>query len=279
MRTFILQILCALVVSIARGDVPAISVSLANNEPSHTVHVVAGQPAEIPLAVRAPADAPMKLRVQLFQAATSIAAPVGSAVEIGEVVIRGGAPHAAVDATIPMPAVKAPTQFVARFSAKVGGSDELVPAGVVRLVAYPSNAMDALRSLARTMERVSGLRFGVFGRSKEIRAFFKEQKIPFRDLGQSLPDRIDGGLLAIGSLEDSKESDRGFRPGTASNLILFTPDPTLASGVYTSSTRDGTVTKVTLPILVRLPTDPLSQHTFLQILTQHYRAMTPSDSQ
>ncbi len=269
MNLRIVSILALLAASLAVVQAGEVTVRPVGPAPEPVLHVVGGEPANLALEITAPKGETAKLRVALFQLATSLAAPLGPPVELGEIAGAG-----ALDVSILMPDVKVPTILEARIEART--EEVFTAAGRFRLVVYPSDAMDRLGRFAKGILEESGLRIGVFGKSDAIRSLLRKRRVDFRDLGARPPDSPADKLFLVGDAATPAEVD-SLRRMRARRLLVFSDDPTVAPGVYSHVVPEGAFVKVTLPLLETVATDPQSQHTFLEILESMHSQ--PTDTQ
>lgn len=237
-------------------------------------HVLGGKEIEVDLIGEGPAgDETMTLKADLFQVVTGMAAPLAKDVTVAEGIEFHPPARRIVRATIPLPEVQRRTEVAVRF--KVG--ENRVPAGQARLFVYPQ---DQIKELALSLERAekdAGVSLTVFGESKRIRAFLKQSGIPFTDSGSELPSEFKTGALYLSEVDPHS---LGSRRTAGARLVFFAPHPALLPGVYTTIRDAGLFTKVTLPILDTLATNPQSQRAFIDILRHSLdaSAITPADS-
>jgi len=115
------------------------------------------------------------------------------------------------------------------------------------------------------------VRLAVFGESPALRKFFQEEQIAFLDLGSEAADLGQKTILPVGEvgLEDGRDLK-----SRAARMVLFVRDPTVWPGVYRTDSPDGSLVRVTLPLLDTLSTNPRSRQIFLDTLLQTFPTKT-----
>ena len=139
----------------------------------------------------------------------------------------------------------------------------------IPLLVFPTDATrDDLPSLADALA-ASRLRLLVCGRSAELRAFLRAQKLDFEDHGADAPDHLPPATLLVGLLAP-EDWDRlsAERPENTGPLLAFVADPLGFGGVYASASAPGRPArvKITLPLPPFLPTDPRARDTLHALL-------------
>ncbi|RRJ96610.1 hypothetical protein Ga0100231_022670 [Opitutaceae bacterium TAV4] len=112
-----------------------------------------------------------------------------------------------------------------------------------------------------------------------LRAFLAACDIPFEDGHNSLDvDAPSASVLHLGYLPANSTRDT-FPAFGEGHWLLFAAAiaPELFPGVYSTTTPGGVFTKVTLPLLPRLATDPQAQETMLHLITEAVRPVLAVD--
>lgn len=141
---------------------------------------------------------------------------------------------------------------------------DLGHAGSVVLSVYPSRTDEP--ALAEALA-ASPLRLAVAGPSAALRGYLRAEKVTFTDLGAITPHQLEKDVLLIAELS----SDAWTRLASASrppraSLIAFVSDPAILPGVYVVPAAGRT--KVTLPLLPFLMSDPRARATLHALLLQ-----------
>ncbi|MEY4488963.1 MAG: hypothetical protein RIQ79_1471 [Verrucomicrobiota bacterium] len=139
--------------------------------------------------------------------------------------------------------------------------------GPVDLVVFPpAEKREDLAPLAEALA-ASRLRLIVCGPSRELRAYLRGQSLEFEDFGADAPEHLAPDTLLLGELasEDWGRLTRDPRAPATARLLAFMSEPTLLPGVYTQA---AVATKVTLPLVPLLSTDPRARETLHQLLLQ-----------
>lgn len=266
MKTMRLHLVAAaLLLSEAVGQAQVTITEISRNEAEETpeMHAFGGETLELTLWIKGPPLATAQVTARLFQAAGELATPLGEPFPIGSVTFDGNG-RQTTTAKIALPAVQMKTDIRIRFEAESGSKPLL--AGTLRVQAYPTDKPAALEALAAEKERT----IAVFGESETLRLFLRNNGVAFQDLGENLPVELDATMLYLGDAPSKALADWVPRSGSgkAIFLVVFTEDPSLLPGVYETTKGNLTCARVTLPMLGRLNKNPLSQTTFLNILTQ-----------
>ncbi|MFA6961372.1 MAG: hypothetical protein WC205_11525 [Opitutaceae bacterium] len=163
---------------------------------------------------------------------------------------------------ITVPKLERKSQIIVRFFLK---TEPPVNLGLVRLVVYPPVDWTPL---SRRLKK-DGPNLLVFGQEEGLRTFFKSHDIAFADLGGNLPERLENEDLAVGSVTSREWNDRKDRlVSEGGRMIALVADPDALPGVYATPLGVGMVTKVTLPVLAKLSSDPRSEELLFQLIEQ-----------
>jgi hypothetical protein len=145
--------------------------------------------------------------------------------------------------------------------------------GPVDLLVFPAaEKREDLAPLADALA-ASRLRLAVCGPSLELRAYLRTQSLEFEDLGADAPQHLAPDTLLIGELTNEDWTRLAGDPRTpaTARLLAFVSEPALLAGVYAqpAAVPGGmAATKVTLPLVPLLPTDPRARETLHQLLLQ-----------
>lgn len=139
--------------------------------------------------------------------------------------------------------------------------------GTINLDVFPAPKNRTDRPALADALRASRLKLAVCGRSAELRAFLSAHSLEFEDYGADAPDTLTPETFLIGELAiaDWNKFATSF---TGGGLLAFVDDALHMPGVYSHSQ----TTKVTLPLLSILSTDPRAEQTLFTILLA---ALTP----
>lgn len=239
------------------------------------IYAFGGQPATIDLVVEPSGvnlPEPLEIRADLFQKGGAILAAVHKNILIAAPsryegcfqTVNGPFYVPLIRWKWTVPEVKRETEFIARLRMK-SGNGEWLPSGQISLTAYP-------RDFAKTdlgpLSKARGL--CIVGESKHLRDFFTTRQVAFDETAggvDALPS-IDGkGKIFLAELtSDELAAWLASNPHWEGNLVVFCPGAPLLPGVYVTRQSAFCLTKVTLPLLGSISSDPRSQKTFLEIL-------------
>lgn len=214
------------------------------------IHVFDGVPATLNLAVEAPLGANVSLRAEVVQVASGLAAPLAPELKIADAVAFADRTFSIVPASIPLPVVKNKTELRVRFRMETAGREPLFCDA--QIFVHPKELPETLKKPPVPLT--------VFGESPRLRAFLTGQGVPFTDGGDALPSAPRKDVLYLTEIETPPAWPEGMR------VVFFSAGLDGLPGVYQRETPPGSVTKVTLPILDNLSTDPLSQEIFARLL-------------
>lgn len=145
----------------------------------------------------------------------------------------------------------------ARFGLRLGDANALT------FSVFPADPRLDLGSLPDALA-TSGLRLLVCGKSSELRAWLRMQKLDFDDEGADPPARIPADALLIGVLNDDDWRRLTATPAQSCRILAFVDAPNLIPGVYAEPACRRA--KITLPLLSRLSTDPVARETLHTLL-------------
>ncbi len=219
--------------------------------------LVSGQPATLQF-LPPPDSSASDLIPRFLQLAGSVARPL----TVEAVVLPNDADPRVLRLRCTPPTVKR----VTRLQLWLGQS------GPVELLVFPATEKrEDLVPLAEALA-ASRLSLVVCGRSRELRAYLRAQALEFEDLGTDAPDHLAPDTVLLGELghEDWERLVRDPRTPANARLLAFVSDPVLLPGVYAQPVAPGGVvaTKITLPLVPLLPTDPRARETLHLLLLQ-----------
>ena len=197
------------------------------------------------------------LRADLFQIAGQVARPLPG--EINIIPSPDDSRIAIVKLTPPA------VERVTRITLRLGDL------GTINIIVYPAPKTRSDRPVLADVLATSRLKLAVCGRSAELRAFLKTHAIEFDDLGADAPDTLAPDMLLVGVLSAGDWSRLAASPAKG-GLLAFVDDASLLPGVYAHARPAALATKVTLPLLPALSTDPRAQETLFTLLLT---ALTP----
>lgn len=184
-----------------------------------------------------------------------------------------------IEAKVPVPEVKGLAKMLLVFR-EVGqaASGDTIPTKPIFFDVYPRPKRSEWSDLIAAAEKQDGFSLCVFGESPRIREFLDVHSIDFRDLGKNFPNRFPADGLAVGEVtEDDMER---YRPHSESGRKIFflvgdRTQPKPLPGIYEISTPTGILSKVTLPLLSELQSNPKVQTAFLDLLIRNLNPETP----
>jgi hypothetical protein len=144
--------------------------------------------------------------------------------------------------------------------------------GPQALTIFPADAArEDHPSLADAL-RQSRLALLVAGPSEELRQHLRALALPFEDLGERPPRRLERDAILLAAF--TPETWQKFAPALAdapadARLLAFVADPALLPGVYPllpADTAPALGAKITLSLLPLLPADPRARDTFHHLL-------------
>lgn len=220
--------------------------------------VVAGGTLTLDVVVPASLDR-SKIVAGLWQASGSLILPLGEPVALdGQADAHGITP-----VRLQFPKLERKARVFVKFAAK---DEPRTTLGLAHVQVYPPFDW---APITRKLKK-DGLRLLVFGEDEALRSFFKAREIEFADNGDHPPARLERDTLAVGALSPKEWLERKDRlaPEGGGLIVFVTADDGLP-GVYTQAAGEGTLTKVTLPVLSRLAHDPRGEDLLFQLIEQH----------
>lgn len=244
------------VFSMAGGSLNLIGIE-EQSRAEQVAPLVSGKPATLRI-LPPPGFSESDLKPRFLQLAGTIARPLAMDAEL----LPNDADTRTLRIRLTPPAVKR----VTRLQLWLGQS------GPVELLVFPAaEKREDLVPLAEALA-ASRLRLSVCGTSRELRAYLRSQSLEFEDFGADAPEQLASGTVLLGEIgnEDWERLVRDPRTPANARLLAFVSDPALLPGVYTQPITSGgiTVTKITLPLLPLLSTDPRARETLHLLLLQ-----------
>lgn len=227
------------------------------------IAVFGGDEAALRLRVESPGDG---VTYDLLQIGGGLTAPLVSNQKLK--LPAEATRSQAVEVRLPVPEVKGPTRMLVRFHAAKNASAQAF------LDVFPRPASGQWRDALAKAEKSTDRQLAVFGESPHLREFFAKNDIAFRDLGSDFPENFPPDAIAIGEVTTTTLERHRPEPG-AGRQIVFVEDRLVLPGIYESRGPEGALTKVTLPILAGLSSDPKSQTSFLDLLHHNLEPLTP----
>lgn len=165
-----------------------------------------------------------------------------------------------------------PVSRVARLALRFDDAEPLL------LHVLPAGPRNDLSPLADALADAR-LRLLVCGKSPELRAWLRAEKLDFEDVGADPPLHPPADTLLIGPMSEEDWDRLGAADSPSRPCLAFVDTPGLLPGVYAEPAARRA--KATLPLLPDLPFDPLARRTLhaliLQVLSPSHRpaASTP----
>lgn len=231
------------------------------------IDVFSGTTAKLRVTVEAPIGTTLTLKADLMQVAHGLAVPLVKDLAVANAVSFTDRTRQVIEVSLAVPEVQRVTPVRIQFHARSADSDPWQPAGDEMLIVYPQEETGWWRRFFAAIEAEPELRLTVFGESPRLRAFLRGEDVPFHDVGTEPPAVFENDQLYLGESKPAEVSELA-RDGSSRRVILFINDPNVLAGVYTSTGPGSVTTKVTLPLLDDLATDPRSRQTFSQIIQQ-----------
>lgn len=244
--------------------------------PKPIAEVFGGSPAAFRVSVEAPAGAKVTLTYDLLQVTDQLVAPFETGKSLGPPLVFDQAGLRSIPIEIPAPEVTGRSRFLARIQADGLQEKDSAPRAVATLDVYPApKPGERAAGLAKTQER-SGIRLAVCGESAALRAFLAAEGIAFVDLGPEFPEEAGADRLVAAEVPARKLGS--LRTGRLRRALFLVPDSPLPPGVYERQAEDRVLTKVTLPVLDGIATNPPRQHLLIDLLHQNLHTAESSDN-
>jgi hypothetical protein len=230
-------------------------------------HVFSGRALPLTLRVHGAQGRRLDLRVQPFQLAHALAAPIGPPIEVAAGVELGASAWHELAFVLDCPAVERAVTWELRFLARTSAQAAWEGAGSARIELHPRDAMAPLRALAAEQ------RWFVHDASGVLKTFLTGARIPFTDL-----DRADGrdawarareargadGVLVlwVRGMEE-RESSGSVLAETARALVFEETPAPLVQRLEPHKTR----VSLERGTIARLADDPRAQRTLVAALS------------
>jgi hypothetical protein len=292
MRAIVLSLVLVCGTHLFAADAPDVTLrcmspgEIANKGTNPSISVFGGQPAKFDADVTAPLGSHFGIYADLYQtSAGGWSVPLSKNLRLSPDLEFDARTQLIVPCTVPnLPVVRSPTRMLLKlFVRPQAQPDASRPMGTLDVIVYPPLApADWKKTIATALEQAGLAHLDVFGKRDSLRRFFREQQIPFDDLGADWPDTFDSHTLYLGDSPLPKPDHLPSLAGMHLALFISSPSeiPTLP-GVYSmTDATGGAVVKVTLPALLdHLGDDPRSQQVFLEIIGQTLMPQaTPTDT-
>lgn len=261
MTRCIALLLCAIAINL--------SAQTATSSVQNTFLGIVGQPpADSPCALVAGESATLRIlpsdtkRIaegipRLFQIAGTIARPLDTHIAVE----ADPSDSRVILVRFTPPSVTHP----ARFRLRLGDANAFT------FSVFPADPRLDLASLTDALA-TSGLRLLVCGKSGELRAWLRMQKLNFDDEGVDPPASVPADTLLLGVLNEEDWRRLIAYPAEGCRILAFVDAPNLLPGVYAEPASRRA--KITLPLLSRLSTDPLARQTLHTLL---FNALSTSE--
>lgn len=136
------------------------------------------------------------------------------------------------------------------------------------LTIYPQEDPASTGRSINQKQQENNIRLVISGNDPRLQSFLSARKINY-DTIDSIPANPESGALYLGAIT-GHELKKLPNSAAAARLLLIVGDAGLPPGIYTTLTASGgAITKVTLPILNDLETNPRNREIFLNLLNQH----------
>lgn len=228
-------------------------------------HVFASETTSVDIAIEAPLGSKLSLLADVTQITSGIAARLSEGVSLGAPQDFSNQTRQVIQAKIPLPKIERMIELLVKIRTAGESDTKTAQIGLFRLFVYPADGMKELAGMFSSGGNKTGAMLGVFGAGKNIRAFLEDQKIPFTDLGEGVPEEFRADVIYVGEAK-SEEITARLKSAPAARVVFFNEEN--APGIYRTTTPEGSVTKITFPILDSLSSNPVSQKIFTDTIFQ-----------
>ncbi|MBC2602980.1 hypothetical protein [Puniceicoccus vermicola] len=210
----------------------------------------------VPLRMESPQGGIWKLEAEWLQVSGNSAAPIAGRQVVVEEVSFAESSSQSIEAVVKLPKVERESKVIVRFLAtRTDGADPETSVATIAGYVFPDpEGEDGLITALRSAAKAS--RFRVEGEAPRIREFFTVWDIPF-DGGSSAET---GGVVFYEGTVPPGSATRDAR------WLWFAPPDALMPGIYPPARSGDKATKITLPLLEDLQTDPFAQKTLLYLV-------------
>jgi len=212
--------------------------------------------ATVPLLLHTPRPLGIRVRAQLMQVTSHLAAPIGAPLDVPLPAIASS-PEVEIELAVPLPAVKRETGFELRFQSRRDHDRPWYAAGHIPLRVYPSDLLGPIRTWAKS----HALR--VKDDQGSLVEFLRQQRISIVGRDNQGFRNGRGVTLYAGAQAIRRRALVALRRGEAS--VFFAERETEPPRLLIERTGGGTAVTVEMRLLDRLATDPLAQKIFLEV--------------
>lgn len=195
--------------------------------------------------------------VRLFQKTQGLAMPLGKEIEIGRFLPQSD--HHSFITTLCLPITEKRLELVGILLAHQ--EEKVFEIGHISIFVYPEDLSKPLKALSQKIV--------VFGERNEIRSYLQKRGVAFREGGPFLPSKVESGNIYIGDASSQEVQAWSPKETGSSQVVIFTKDENLWPGVYQTNEVSFIRRKVTLPLLDNLDQNPLSETTFVSLLSSN----------
>ncbi len=258
------------------GDLPAAGMLgvfklQGEKQPQPEYAIVSGQLAIFEVPVDAPLGSVISFRPEFFQLSSDLGAPLPLPMDYKTPILTFTNTTHIVAPFSFSEEVKRPTMFLFRLSTeddKDPKHSRVLQTSSVRILVYPKEKTGEIAKALAQKQKESGLTLTVFGESPALRSFLTSRNVDFRDAGTEWPADMKADSLYIAQLTTKKFAEHVRQP-FHSRVIVFLADSEVLPGIYRTETPAGIVTKVSLPFVDKLETDPRARQQLLELLYQN----------
>lgn len=200
---------------------------------------------------------PSIVGVRLFQKAQGLAMPLSEEIQIGRFLPQSA--HHSFITSLSLPITEKRLELIGTILAHQ--EERVFEIGYISIFVYPEDLSKPLQALSQKIV--------VFGERNEIRSYLQKRGVAFREGGPLLPSKVESGSIYIGDASSQEILAWSPKETGSSQVVIFTKDENLWPGVY--QTNEGSLIrrKVTLPLLDNLDQNPLSETTFVSLLSSN----------
>jgi hypothetical protein len=204
------------------------------------------------------------LRADLFPVAVAMALPLAKDIHLQEGITLSNASPQRLRVSIKFPSVKLRIEVLVRLMLIPNVSlASPILLGDLRFEVFPASVTKELTDLLKPDGSSSAV---VFGPGQKLRHFLTGLHVPFEDGGIGTPDRFDPHNLYFGELSTEEQFRQSQDRSAGARLVLFSPDESLPTGVYSDQSSSGVFIHATLPLLDNLNDDPRSQLGLIKVI-------------
>lgn len=242
-------------------------------EPKYAVE--SGREVRLEIPIDAPQGSKVSLQPEFFQLANDLSAPVALPLDFKTPQPDfKDATHQVVTVSLVAFEVKKITRFLIRFTLHDEAAKKDSRSSSAILLVYPKELPGVIAKAIAQKLSESQMRLVVFGESPAIRTFLQSHHVDF-DSHDDWPADFKSDTLYIGQTTAKQMAEHLHPPGHAHILIFMDSETESLPGIYRTEAADATVTKVTLPLLDTLGTNPHSRQIFTDLIYQNLTRENP----